>query len=59
MREVALAKTLRAFLFHVEPHEVTVFAGASLVLVGAGLLAAFGPARRASRVDPVIALRGE
>jgi predicted permease len=54
-----LAQTLRTFLFHVQPHEVVVYAAASVVLLGAGLVAAFGPARRASRVDPVIALRAE
>lgn len=54
-----LSQTVRAFLFHVEPHEFVVYAGAAFVLLSAGLFAAFGPARRASRVDPVIALRAE
>jgi len=54
-----LAQTLQAFLFQVQPHDAIVYAGAALVLLAAGLVAAFGPARRASRVDPVIALRAD
>jgi predicted permease len=52
-----LTRTVSAFLFQVQPHDVLVYASASLVLLGAGLLAAYAPARRASRVDPVIAIR--
>ncbi len=54
-----MARLLQAFLFHVQPHEVGIYATASFLLLAAGLAAAFGPARRASRVDPVIALRAD
>ena len=54
-----LAGLVRGFLFEVEPHEPGVYAGALLVLAMTGLAAAFTPARRASSVDPLIALRAE
>jgi predicted permease len=52
-----LARLVETFLFKVEPHDVAVYAGAAAVLVAAGLLAALLPARRASRVDPMLVLR--
>ena len=52
-----LARFVSAFLFQVSPHDVVVYAGAAGVLMAAGLVAAYIPARRASRVDPLIALR--
>jgi predicted permease len=55
----ALAGLVRGFLFEVEPHDPRVYAAALLVLLTAGLAAALGPARRASGVDPQIALRTE
>jgi len=54
-----LSGLVRAFLFEVQPHDPMVYAGVVLVLSIAGLAAAFGPARRASSVDPLIALRME
>ena len=53
----ALSDLAGGFLFEVRPHDATVYSAAVLVLVMAGLAAAFGPARRASSVDPLIALR--
>jgi putative ABC transport system permease protein len=50
---------VRAFLFDVQPHDPRVYASVVLVLSIAGLAAAFGPARRASSVDPLVALRME
>ncbi len=52
-----LSQLIKAFLFAVEPHDPVVYVSAALVLLAAGLLAAFVPARRASKVDPVTALR--
>ena len=54
-----LSGLVRGFLFEVQPHDRRVYAGALLVLATTGLAAAFGPARRASSVDPLIALRME
>jgi putative ABC transport system permease protein len=49
----------RKILFGVTPSDPLVFAVAAAVLVAAALLAAWLPARRAARVDPLIALRAE
>jgi ABC-type antimicrobial peptide transport system permease subunit len=46
-----------ALLFRLEPRDVSTFAGALAVLVAASVLAAWIPARRASRIDPAQALR--
>jgi putative ABC transport system permease protein len=54
-----LAGLVRGFLFEIQPHDPRVYAGVLLVLATTGLAAAFVPARRASRVDPLIALRME
>jgi predicted permease len=55
----ALARLLEGLLFQVQPHDLTVYAAVSGVLLAVGLAAAYLPARRASRVDPLIALRAE
>jgi putative ABC transport system permease protein len=52
-----VARFVGAFLFRVDAHDPFVYAGAAGVLVLAGLVAAFIPARRASRVDPVTVLK--
>lgn len=49
----------RALLWGVEPTDIRSYAGAVGVLLVATLVASYLPARRASRVDPVIALRAE
>jgi len=52
-------RMIRALLFHVEPTDALTFAGVSALLVATALLASYVPARRALRVDPMIALRCE
>jgi ABC-type antimicrobial peptide transport system permease subunit len=53
------ATSVGNLLFKVEPHDLRIYASAAAVLVAAGLIAAWAPARRAARVDPVVALRTE
>lgn len=47
-----------AFLFRVASNDLRVFGVAIAVLAASGLVACVLPARRAARVDPLIALRG-
>jgi putative ABC transport system permease protein len=50
---------VKAFLFGTEAADPLLFAAALLGLAAAGLLAGIAPARRASRVDPIVTLRCE
>ena len=58
---VALATTkfVKSFLFEMKPNDPWAIAGAALVLVLAAVAAGYGPAWRASRIDPWNALRHE
>ena len=49
----------RSLLYKVSPFDPATFSAVALFLAGVAFLASFLPARRATRVDPVIALRGE
>ncbi len=53
------ARVLQGFLYGVSPLDPVTFLGVPLILGGAALVAALIPARRASRVDPVRALKTE
>ena len=53
----ALGKSIRSLLFGTTPTDPAVFSGISLLLCAVALLAAYVPARQASRIDPMIALR--
>ena len=55
----AIAQLLRGFLFQTSPLDPGALTGAALALLAVSALAAYLPSRRASRVDPVIALRWE
>ena len=56
---VAAARFVQAMVFDVSPTDPASLASVTLILVGVALVAAFVPARRAARVDPVGALRAE
>jgi predicted permease len=55
----ALTGFIASFLFGVAPRDPATFALVSLALVAASILACYIPARRATRVDPMVALRYE
>jgi putative ABC transport system permease protein len=57
----ALAATgvLRSYLFEIGPRDPVALGSVALLLLGAALLASYVPARRATRVDPMVALRTE
>ena len=55
----AFSKLIAALLFGVTPNNATTLFGASVGLIAVALLACYIPARRATRVDPLVALRYE
>jgi putative ABC transport system permease protein len=54
-----LTRSMSGFLYGVRSADPLTFAAVCLVLVGAALVATYLPARRASRIDPLLALRPE
>ncbi|HWB16324.1 MAG TPA: ADOP family duplicated permease [Vicinamibacterales bacterium] len=55
----ALSRTIETLLFGIPPADWVSFSAAGVILLAVSVAAALGPARRASRVDPVVALRAD
>jgi putative ABC transport system permease protein len=55
----ALTRLIRGMLFGVAPNDFITFAAVAVMLAAVALLATLIPARRAARVDPLVALRYE
>ncbi|HEY4130760.1 MAG TPA: FtsX-like permease family protein, partial [Gemmatimonadaceae bacterium] len=56
---LGIAQVMKVVLFQVPPRDPVTFFGVAVVLSGVGLLACLVPARRATLVDPLIALRSD
>ena len=55
----ALSRVIAGQLFDVSPFDPIAYGGVAAMLAVSGIVAAYAPARRATRVDPMIALRAE
>jgi putative ABC transport system permease protein len=56
---VAVTRVLQSFLFEVKPTDTATFVAVSVLLAAVALLATYIPVRRATKVDPIVALRYE
>ena len=56
---LALTRSLSSLLYGVQPHDRTSFVAVSIVLLFVGCIAGYLPARRATKIDPTVALRYE
>lgn len=54
-----LGRLMSFVLYQVEPLDPVVFGGIAVILMVTGMVASYLPARRATRVDPLVAMRSE
>jgi putative ABC transport system permease protein len=52
-----VTRVLRSVLFEIQPTDPATFAGVAMLLTVAALAACYVPAQRATRTNPVVALR--
>jgi putative ABC transport system permease protein len=57
LASVALARSMDRVLYGISPFDLPSFAVAALILIGAGVIATLVPSRRATEIDPMVALR--
>jgi ABC-type antimicrobial peptide transport system permease subunit len=56
---LSASRLLKSYLFETQPNDPATLALAGVILLSAAILAGYAPARRASRIDPLAALRQE
>ena len=56
---LALARVVKSHLYGIAPHDPMTFAAGAILLLAVALVACWLPARRALKVDPLVALRAE
>ena len=56
---LAASKFVESFLYGIKRNDPASLMAAAAILLGAAFLGAYAPARRASRIDPMVALRHE
>jgi putative ABC transport system permease protein len=54
-----LSRVIGSLLYGISPHDLSIFASVPVLLVLVALAASYIPARRATKVDPMVALRCE
>ena len=56
---LGMGRFIAALLYGIEPSDPRVMAAVAVALIAIAILAAWGPAWRAARINPVVALRSE
>jgi hypothetical protein len=59
MAALAMSRLMSDYVYGIKPADPVTFAAATVILIAVALLASYAPARRATRVDPIAALRHE